>query len=136
MPAAARRFWDFYTEQIALNGTLRPIDGPGLEMVCGLHADVRELERDKRRLLRQHKQQAKADGRKVQGSVLLEFEMTVEARRLETTINGKRSLLMRQCDRYGLNPMAGSRLQANENSGFTPRNSVTAEVNEIESLIQ
>lgn len=134
MPAAARRFWDFYVEQMALNGTLRPIDGPCLEMVCTLSADLQQLEREKRKLIRQRRQQAKEEGRVILGGALLEFEMSVEARRLESTINGKRSHLRALCDRYGLNPMSGSRLQSSE--AISPSRSLQAEVNEIESLIQ
>ena len=139
MPAGARRFWDFYIEQMALNGTLRPIDGPCLEMVCTLSADVQQLEREKRKLVRQRKQQAKNEKREILGGALLEFEMTVDARRLETTINGKRSHLRALCDRYGLNPMSGNRLQSSSDSAaFNGSGSrgVAAEVNEIESLIQ
>lgn len=134
MPAAARRFWDFYIEQMSLNGTMRPIDGPCLEMVCTLSADLQQLEREKRRLILQRKAAAKAEKREIQGGAMLEFEMTVEARRLESTINGKRSHLRALCDRYGLNPMAGTRLLSNE--PISPGRSVAAEVNEIETLIQ
>lgn len=135
MPASARHFWDFYIQQMGLNGTLRPIDGPCLEMVCTLHADVQQLEREKRKLIRQRKQQAKVEKREIQGGALLEWEMTVDARRLEATINGKRSHLRALCDRYGLNPMSGTRLSTNESISPAGR-SVAAEVNEIESLIQ
>lgn len=137
MPAAARRFWEFYSEQMLLHGTLRPIDGPCLEMICCLHADLQQLEREKRKLVRQRKHQAKTEGREIQGGALLEFEMTKEARRLEATITGKRSHLKQLCDRYGLNPMSGSRLQANE--GFVPDRSsanTMMEANEIEQRIQ
>jgi len=135
MPAAARRFWDFYVEQMQFNGTLRPIDGPCLEMVCTLSADLQQLEREKRKLIRQRKAQAKTDNRVIMGGATLEFEVTVEGRRLEQTFNGKRSQLRALCDRYGLNPMAGSRLQTGE-SALAPGRAVQAEVNEIESLIQ
>lgn len=135
MSAGARRFWDFYVEQMNLNGTLRPIDGPCLEMICGLHSDLQQLEREKRKLIRDRKAKAKAEARKIEGGALLEFEMSVEARRLETTINGKRSSLQRLCDRYGLNPMAGTRLASND-LGFIPRPSISEEVSPIESRIQ
>lgn len=138
MPAAARRFWSFYTEQMMLHGTLRPIDGPCLEMICMLHADLQQLEREKRKLVRQRKQEAKNEGRQIQGGALIEFEMTKEARRLESTINGKRGHLKQLCDRYGLNPMAGSRLRANDGE-FMPRlpgnAQASQEANPIETQI-
>lgn len=112
MPAAARRFWEFYTGQMLLNGTLRPIDGPCLEMICCLHADLQQLEREKRKLIRQRKAQAKEQGRLIMGGALLEFEVTTEGRRLEATIGSKRAALKQLCDRYGLNPLAGTRLQS------------------------
>jgi phage terminase small subunit len=139
MPAAAGRFWRFYVEQMAAHGTLRPIDAPCLEMICALHADLQQLEREKRKLIRQRKQQAKEEGRQILGGALLEFEMTKEARRLESTINSKRSHLKQLCDRYGLNPMSGSRLQS---ADFTPTRPVMPDgmtnepVSEIEARIQ
>lgn len=139
MPAAARKFWDFYVEQMAMNGTLRSIDGPCLESVCTLSADLQQLEREKRRLIGQRKREAKEKKLVIEGGALLQFEMTVEARRLETTINGKRSHLRALCDRYGLNPMSGNRLQSSgDSAAFAGPGSrgVAAEVNEIESLIQ
>lgn len=138
LPAGARRIWDFYTEQMTLSGTLRVVDAPGLEMICLLQWDLQELERGKRRLVGQRKKKAKDEKREIEGSPLVEFEMTKEARRLEATVNGKRSQLKQLCDRYGLNPMAGSRLEASS-SGFIPNAGVSphmTEVNEIESLIQ
>lgn len=142
MLAAARRYWAFYTEQMLLNGTLRPIDGPCLEMVCNLHADLQQLEREKRKLIRQRKAEAKAEGRKIPGGALLEFETSTEGRRLETTIGSKRSHLKQLCDRYGLNPMAGTRLQSMEPMApRLPQQSpasglVTGPVSDIEARIQ
>ena len=138
MPAGARRIWGFYAEQLALLGTLRPVDALGLQMICLLQSDIDDLEKGKRRLVGQRKKQAKEEKRAIEGSALVEFEMTKEARRLEATVNGKRSQLKQLCDRYGLNPIAGTRLEASS-SGFIPNAGVplhSPEVNEIESLIQ
>jgi hypothetical protein len=137
MPAAARRYWDFYIEHMALNGTLRPIDGPCLEMVCTLSADLQQLEREKRRLIGSRKRQAKEEKRVIEGGAMVEFEMTIEGRRLVQTINGIRSQLRTLCDRYGLNPMSGSRLSsAGDAVNPTAGRGVPAEVNKLESLIQ
>src|SRR4051812_4395410 len=76
MTSGARRFWTFYTGQMLAHGTLRPIDGPCLEMICGLHADLQQLEREKRKLIRQRKAGAKAASRVIEGGALLEFEVS------------------------------------------------------------
>jgi phage terminase small subunit len=137
MSAAARRYWNFYSQQMLGNGTLRSIDGPCLEMICSLHADVRQLEKEKRKLIRQRKALAAAEGRKILGGALLEFEITTDGRRLEVTISSKRSALKQLCDRYGLNPMAGSRLLSMENpTGLNPIGPHVEQASEIEALIQ
>lgn len=120
MSAAARKRWDFYVGQ----AILRPLDANGLRTICELEADLEQLGRDKRKLLRK---------RKVS---LIEFEMSVDGRRLEATVTARRGHLKQLCDRYGLNPMAGSRLSTME--GFTPvvPAGQQPQDNEVEQLIQ
>jgi hypothetical protein len=137
MLAAARRFWTFYVEQMLLQGTLRPIDGPCLEMICNLHADLKQLEREKRKLIRQNKAAAKTENRVMQGGALLEFEVSTAGRRLQATIASKSSALKQLCDRYGLNPMSGGRLQTLDNSVPMPQHSQAHEpASELEQRIQ
>jgi len=121
---------------MSLNGTLAPIDRFGLETICLLHADVIELERDKRRYIRLMAQKAKAEGRKLEGSARNEFERSVEGARLDRTIRATRAELSRERERHGLSPAARVRLQGGDAAASTPTRGVQAEVNEIESLIQ
>jgi hypothetical protein len=136
MPSAARGFWTFYMGQMLANGTLRPIDGPCLEMICCLHADLQQLAREKRKLIRQRKAVAKEAGRTIEGGALLEFEVSTEGRRLETTLSSKRSALKQLCDRYGLNPLAGSRLQSVEAPMMPPGRPAMDVGDELEASIQ
>lgn len=119
MSASARKLWDSYVAQ----AILRPIDAAGLQTICELQADLHQLAREKRKMLRRKKQ------------TLIEFEMTKEARRLEATIASRRGHLKQLCDRYGLNPMSGSRLQSMEGIPMTPQQHSASQESEVEQLV-
>lgn len=110
--AAARRIWDTYIEQLVPLGTLRRADSFALRRLCQDVAELQRLQADKRRLVREMKKTAKAAGRTISGTALLELETSPEGRRLQATMNALSARIARQEDRFGLNPIAGTRLDA------------------------
>ncbi len=117
MGAAAKRVWQSYVEQMAPLGTLRRVDGFALRRLCQDVAELQRLQSDKRKLVREMKKAAQNAGRPLSGSALMELETSSEGRRLQATINALSSRIARQEDRFGLNPISGTRLDA---SGTMP----------------
>ena len=111
MTAAARKVWDSYIEQLAPLGILRAVDGFALRRLCEDVALLQELQAGMRKLARQMKSEAKAEGREIRGGALIDLTMSHEGRRLSTTINALASRIKRDEMQFGLTPVASQRLE-------------------------
>lgn len=111
MMAAARRAWDGYVAQLAPMGVLRPVDGFALQRLCEDVADLQELQKGKRKLIRQMQSEAKAKGRKIAGGAAVSLMASQEGRRLSAAINSLASRIKRDELQFGLTPVASQRLE-------------------------
>jgi phage terminase small subunit len=117
MTAGARKQWDTLVSEMAASGVLRMVDAGALAMLCEDLAMLDSLRKGLYQMVREIKNQAKAQGKKVPGGALVHLSRTTEGRRTLSTIQELKAQIIIQRREFGLTPASNSRVEATFGGG-------------------
>lgn len=125
MSAAARKWWDFYVDQMRPTNVLRIVDGPLLADLCEEKAELEEMRRGLRAKMAEMAREWKADALKwnaehpeekrstaVPGGARTYFAGTTQGQRVSAHMRALKFSVDRQMREFGLTPSSNSRVQS------------------------